>query len=85
MGSAHEESHAGLQGGRAAESTKGRRTRGAERLARPALRHTYGSHLATRGVPLEVIQELRGYATIDMTIRHAHLSPHMHREAVGGA
>jgi hypothetical protein len=36
MGSAREEHHAGLQGGCAAESTKGQRTRGADRLARPA-------------------------------------------------
>ena len=31
------------------------------------LRHTYGSHLAMRGVPLKVIQELMGHVTIDMT------------------
>jgi integrase len=29
------------------------------------LRHTYGSHLAMRGVPLKVIQELMGHATIE--------------------
>jgi site-specific recombinase XerD len=39
------------------------------------LRHTYGSHLAMRGVPLKVIQELMGHATIDMTMRYAHLGP----------
>jgi integrase len=47
------------------------------------LRHTYGSHLAMRGVPLKVIQELMGYGTIDMTMRYAHLSPDTRREAVG--
>ena len=39
------------------------------------LRHTYGSHLAMRGVPLKVIQELMGHATIEMTMRYAHLAP----------
>jgi len=50
------------------------------------LRHTCGSHLAMRGVPLKVIQELMGCATIDdMTMRHAHLSLDMHRAAAEGA
>ncbi|NTX39876.1 site-specific integrase [Myxococcus sp. CA033] len=46
------------------------------------LRHTYGSHLAMRAVPLKVIQELMGHATIEMTMRYAHLSPDTRREAV---
>ena len=46
------------------------------------LRHTYGSHLAMRGIPLKVIQELMGHATIEMTNRYAHLSPDTRREAV---
>ncbi|SET59481.1 Phage integrase family protein [Stigmatella erecta] len=29
-----------------------------------------------KGVPLKVIQELTGHATIDMTMRYAHLSWH---------
>jgi site-specific recombinase XerD len=37
------------------------------------LRHTYASHLAMRGVPLKVIQELTGHFTIEMTERYAHL------------
>jgi integrase len=49
------------------------------------LRRTYGSHLAMRGVPLEVIQELMGHDTMDTTMRYAHLSPGMHRETAGGA
>jgi hypothetical protein len=36
-----------------------------------------------RGVPLKVIQGLMGHATIDMTMRYAHLSPDTHGEAVG--
>jgi integrase len=35
-----------------------------------------------RAVPLKVIQELMGHATIDMTMRYAHLSPDTRREAV---
>ncbi|MDC0712738.1 tyrosine-type recombinase/integrase [Stigmatella sp. ncwal1] len=46
------------------------------------LRHTYGSHLAMKGVPLKVIQELMGHGTIDMTMRYAHLSPDTRRDAV---
>jgi integrase len=34
------------------------------------------------GVPLTVIKELMGHATIDMTERYAHLSPDTRREAV---
>jgi site-specific recombinase XerD len=35
-----------------------------------------------RGVPLKVIQELMGHATIDMTIRYAHPYPGVKRDAV---
>ncbi|RJS14718.1 site-specific integrase [Corallococcus sp. H22C18031201] len=46
------------------------------------LRHTYGSHLAMRGVPLKVIQERMGHANIEMTMRYAHLSPETRESAV---
>jgi integrase len=46
------------------------------------LRHTYASHLVMKGVPLTVVKELMGHATIDMTERYAHLSPDIRREAV---
>jgi integrase len=46
------------------------------------LRHNYGSHLAMRGVALQVIQELMGHATIEMTMRYAHLSPEARESAV---
>jgi site-specific recombinase XerD len=48
------------------------------------LRHTYADHLAMRGVPLKVIQELMGHVTIEMTEHYAHLSPDTRREAVSG-
>jgi integrase len=46
------------------------------------LRHTFASHLVMRGVPLKAAQELMGHATIEMTMRYAHLSPHVPRDAV---
>ena len=40
------------------------------------LRHTYGSMLAMRGVPMPVIARQLGHADTRMTERHyAHLSP----------
>ena len=46
------------------------------------LRHTFASHLAMRGAPLKAIQELLGHAMIQMTMRYAHLSPDVARDAV---
>lgn len=34
------------------------------------------------GVPLKAVQELMGYATIEMTMRYAHLSPNVKKDAV---
>lgn len=45
-------------------------------------RHSFASHLAMRGVPMKVIQELLGHASIVTTMRYAHLAPHVARDAV---
>jgi site-specific recombinase XerD len=34
------------------------------------------------GVPLKAVQELMGHATIEMTMRYAHLSPNVKKDAV---
>lgn len=39
------------------------------------LRHTYGSHLAMKGVPLKAIQELMRHASMDSTLVYAKVSP----------
>jgi len=46
------------------------------------VRDTFVSHVAIRGVPLKAVQELMGPATIEMTMRYAHPSPHAPRDAV---
>lgn len=58
------------------------RKAGLRRIGWHTLRHTFASHLAMRGVPLKAVQELMGHATMEMTMRYAHLSPHVPRDAV---
>ena len=46
------------------------------------MRHSFASHLVMRGAPLKAVQELLGHATIQMTMRYAHLSADVARDAV---
>lgn len=55
---------------------------GLPRVGWHVLRHTFASHLVMRGQPLKTAQELLGHATIEMTMRYAHLAPESRRDAV---
>ena len=46
------------------------------------LRHTFASHLAMLGVPLNTVQELLGHSTIGMTMRYSHVAPSTLRAAI---
>lgn len=55
---------------------------GLRRIGWHVLRHTFASHLVMKGATIKAVQELMGHATIQMTMRYAHLSPHIARDAV---
>jgi integrase len=46
------------------------------------LRHTFASHLAMKGVPLNAVQALLGHSVITTTMRYAHLAPSTLRAAI---
>ena len=47
-----------------------------------SLRHTFASQLIMKGGMLKDVQELLGYKTMTMTLRHAHLSQYHNKKAV---
>lgn len=47
---------------------------GLRKVTLHVLRHSYASHLAMKGVPIAVIQQLLGHTDIKVTMRYAHLS-----------
>jgi integrase len=55
---------------------------GLRRITWHKLRHTFASHLAMRGAPLNTVQALLGHSTIVMTMRYAHVAPSAMRAAI---
>ncbi|MFN7970892.1 MAG: tyrosine-type recombinase/integrase [Acidobacteriota bacterium] len=58
------------------------RRAGVECLGVHALRHSFCSHLAMRGVPGRAIQELAGHSDLSTSQRYMHLSPAAVEEAI---
>ena len=46
------------------------------------LRHTFASQLAMKGIDLNMIRELLGHKSINMTLRYSHLAPSHKQKAV---
>ena len=58
------------------------KTAGLRRVTWHVLRHTFATHLAMRGVPLNVVQTLLGHTSISTTMRYAHVAPSALRTAI---
>ena len=46
------------------------------------MRHDFASQLVMKGIPLNTVRELCGHASMDTTLRYAHLAPNHKQEAV---
>ncbi len=46
------------------------------------LRHTFASHLASKGASMQAIKDLLGHSTLTMTLRYAHLAPETLRDTI---
>jgi integrase len=55
---------------------------GLRRIKFHELRHSFASQLVSAGRQIKEVQELLGHATIQMTMRYAHLAPERMRDAV---
>lgn len=58
------------------------KTAGLREIGWHALRHTFASQLVMRGASIKEVQELLGHSDIKVTMRYAHLSPSVKRDAV---
>ncbi|WP_205589752.1 tyrosine-type recombinase/integrase [Helicobacter sp. L8] len=48
------------------------------------MRHTFASHLAIQGTPIQIISKLLNHRDIKQTMRYAHLLPSSGKEFVLG-
>ena len=62
--------------------TKACKKAGLLKIGWHTLRHTFASHLASKGVPMTAVQQLMGHSNITTTMRYAHLAPSTLRAAI---